>query len=49
MNRLNYGKELYLLSFNCGKTNDLDQIELLVLDRNTCNHLTVCKLMSSKK
>ena len=29
------------------QTNDEYQIKLLVLDRNTCDHLTGCKQMSS--
>ena len=32
-----------LKPFNCVKTNDLYQIELLVLDKNTWNHLSVRK------
>ena len=31
--------------FNCMQTNDKYQIKLLVLDKNTRNHLPLCKQM----
>ena len=38
---------LYLKSFNYVQTNELYWTELLMLDRNTWNQLTVCKQIST--
>ena len=45
--RESFNHFLYLKPFNFVQTNDWYNIELLMLDCNTWNHLTVCKQMSS--
>ena len=47
INRLNSMTAVLLLGWLCVLTNDKYWIELLVLDDNTLNHLTVTKQMSS--
>ena len=47
MNKIDNFKKPHLNPFNCVQTNGLYQIELLVLDNNTWNRLTVCKQMQS--
>ena len=46
INRNISDKQQYLKRSNCELTNDVYKVELLVLDRNTCNHLCWNKWLS---